>query len=329
MEKLLKKLSEAYGPSGREEEVRTLIREELGDRVQEVFTDNLGNLIALRRGRGKKIMVAAHMDEIGLMVTHIDAEGFLRFSSIGGLQPASLVGRRFLLPGGVAATAGVEKPEDLKDLEFKKLYLDIGARNKEEAQRQVKIGDVAVFESSFTTAGRRYSGKAMDDRVGCAILLKTLDQIHTDHEVSFVFTVQEEVGLRGARTAAYRLNPDIGLAVDVTRSGDTPEAARMAVSLGKGPAVKVKDSSILAHPRVKNRMMAVAEKEGIPYQLEILERGGTDAGAIHITREGVPSGVMSIPCRYIHTAAEMVDADDVDQACRFLAALLEDPWETL
>ncbi len=326
MLKLIKNLSEAYGPSGREEEVRSLIQEELKGKNLEVFTDALGNLVAVKEGRGKKIMVAAHMDEVGLMVTHVDEEGFLRFANIGGLQPASILGRCFLLPGGVKATAGVEKPEDLKDLSFKKMYLDIGARDKGEALGQVGIGSVAVFEAAFTPVGGRYSGKAMDDRIGCALLLAAMEEVRTDNEIYFVFTVQEEVGLRGARTSAYRLNPDIGLAVDVTRSGDTPEAPRMAVSLGKGPTVKVKDNSIIAHPRVKERMMAVAEGEGIPYQPEVLERGGTDAGAIHITREGIPSGVMSIPCRYIHTAAEMVDAGDVEYGRRFLTALLEDSW---
>ncbi len=324
---LIKELSQAYGPSGREEEVRSLIQGELQGKVEDVYTDSLGNLVAVREGKGKRIMVAAHMDEIGLIVTHVDDEGFLRFSSIGGLLPTSVMGRRFLLPGGIRATVGVEKSEDLKDLSFKKMYLDIGARDKKEALKEVGIGHMAVFESSFAAVGSRFSGKAMDDRIGCAVLLKALEEVQTHNEIYFVFTVQEEVGLRGARTSAYRLNPEIGLAVDVTRSGDTPEAHKMAVGLGKGPAVKVKDTSMIAHPRVKERMMAVAEKEGIPYQLEVLERGGTDAGGIHMTREGIPSGVMSIPCRYIHTAAEMVDAGDVDYARRFLVTLLEDSWE--
>lgn len=327
MEGLIKRLSEAYGPSGREEEVRSMIREEVQDKVDEVLTDSLGNLIAIRKGRGKKIMVAAHMDEIGLMVTHVDEKGFLRFSGIGGISPYSLVGRHFDFANGVMATAGVEKPEDLKKLEFNKMYLDIGAKDEKETLSYVNIGDMAVYRSNMTKSLGRYSGKAMDDRVGCAMLIKALENMETENEVYFVFTVQEELGLRGARTAANRLNPDIGLAVDVTRVGDTPEAGTMAVSLGKGPAVKIKDNSIICHPWVKDQMIAVAERHQIPYQREVLERGGTDAGAIHISREGVPAGVLSIPCRYIHTAAEMVDSGDVDYGIQLLAALLQDPWE--
>jgi tetrahedral aminopeptidase len=327
MQGLLKKLSEAYGPSGREEEIRSIIRGEVQGKVDEVLTDSLGNLIATRRGGGKKIMVAAHMDEIGLMVTHVDDKGFLRFAGIGGISPYSLVGRRFDLPGGIVATAGVEKPENLKELSFNKMYLDIGAKDEKEALRHVNIGDMAVYHAHMREAMGRYSGKAMDDRVGCAMLIKALENLETENEIYLVFTVQEELGLRGARTAAYRLNPDIGLAVDVTRVGDTPEAATMAVSLGKGPTVKIKDSSVICHPWVKDQMIRMAEKHKIPYQREVLERGGTDAGAIHISREGVPSGVLSVPCRYIHTAAEMVDQSDVAYGVQLLKALLEDPWE--
>jgi len=327
MEGLLKKLSEAYGPSGREEEVRSIIQGYLQDKADEVLTDALGNLIAIRRGSGKKIMVAAHMDEVGLIVTHVDEKGFLRFAPVGGVSPHSLVGKGVAFQNGVTATAGVEKAEDLKRLEFKKMYLDIGAKDEKEALSHVNIGDMAVYRSSMTTALGKYSGKAMDDRVGCAMLIKALENLQTENEIYFVFTVQEELGLRGARTAAYRLNPDIGLAVDVTRVGDTPEAATMAVALGKGPAVKIKDSSIICHPFVKDRMIQVAEESQIPYQREVLERGGTDAGTIHISREGVPAGVLSIPCRYIHTAAEMVDQSDVEYGVQLLKALLKDPWE--
>jgi tetrahedral aminopeptidase len=327
MEGLVKKLTEAYGPSGREEEIRSIIEAEVQGRVDEILTDSLGNLIATRKGSGKKIMVAAHMDEIGLIVTHVDDKGFLRFAGVGGISPYSLVGQRFVLPGGLVATAGVEKPADLKDLAFNKMYLDIGAKDEKDALRHVNIGDMAVYHASMRAALGMYSGKAMDDRVGCAVLIKALENLQTENEIYLVFTVQEELGLRGARTAAYRLNPDIGLAVDVTRVGDTPEAATMAVSLGKGPTVKIKDSSVICHPWVKDRMIRVAEKQEIPYQREVLERGGTDAGAIHISREGVPSGVLSIPCRYIHTAAEMVAQSDVEYGVQFLKALLEDPWE--
>ncbi len=327
MEKLIKKLSEAYGPSGREEEVRGLIKAEIQGHADEVLTDALGNLIAIKRGSGRKIMLAAHMDEVGIIITHIDKDGFLRFTNVGGVSPYTLLGTRFRFPGGVLGTVGVEKPEDVKkNLSFSKMYVDIGAIGQEEAEGQVKIGSIGTFEGSLTKVGGRYSGKALDDRIGCAVLVKAMQEVRSHNELYFVFTVQEELGLRGARTAAYRLEPDYGLAVDVTRVGDTPESKTMAVSLGKGPTVKVKDSSILCHPQVKEMMIATAEKNSIPYQLEVLEKGGTDAGAIHLSREGIPAGVMSIPCRYIHTPAEMVDVGDVTQGVEFLKHLLGETW---
>ncbi len=329
MRELIKRLSEAYGPSGREEQISSLIETEARKTADEVFKDSLGNLIVIKKGKseGKRIMVAAHMDEIGLIITHIDDNGFLRFSGVGIKLPYALLGKRFTFPGGICATVAVEKPEDLKKLQYKKMYLDIGAKNKEEAEQMVRIGDMGVFEGTLIETRDRLSGKALDDRVGCAVLLEVLAELQTDNEICFVFTVQEELGLRGARTAAFRLNPDYALAVDVTSVGDTPEANTMAVSLGKGPTVKIKDASIICHPKVKEKMITVAEKNNIPYQLEVLVRGGTDAGSIYLTREGIPAGVMSIPCRYIHTAAEMVDLNDIANSVKFLRALLEEKWE--
>jgi tetrahedral aminopeptidase len=193
----------------------------------------------------------------------------------------------------------------------------------------IKIGDPACLDQPFKSLPNgRYMAKAMDDRVGCAVLAETISRLpaRLPQAVCFVFSVQEEVGLRGAKTAAYRYEPDYGLAVDVTLVGDTPKAATMAVSLGKGPAVKVKDSSLLCHPLVRNLMIETAETNKIPYQLEVLERGGTDAGAIHISRLGVPSGAISVPCRYVHTPSEMVDSSDVGYAVDLLEKLLTLPW---
>ncbi len=329
MRELIKQLSEVYGPSGREEQVSSLIEIKARKIADEVFKDSLGNLIVIKKGKseGKRIMVAAHMDEIGLIITHIDDNGFLRFSGVGIKLPYVLLGKRFMFPQGICATVAVEKPEDLKKLQYTKMYLDIGAKNREEAEQKIRIGDIGVFEGALVETGGRLSGKALDDRVGCAVLLEVLSELQTDNEICFVFTVQEELGLRGARTAAFRLNPDYALAVDVTSVGDTPEANTMSVSLGKGPTVKIKDASIICHPKVKEKMITVAEKNNIPYQLEVLVRGGTDAGSIYLTREGIPAGVMSIPCRYIHTAAEMVDINDISNSVKFLRELLEEKWE--
>jgi endoglucanase len=329
MHELLRKFSEAYGPSGREQQIARLISEEIRERVDEVFTDTLGNLYAIRRGNGAKVMIAAHMDEVGVIVTFIEEKGFLRFSNIGGLSPYVLLGQKVVFANGTVGTVGMEKLEDIKKLALDKMYIDIGAASRDEAAARVRIGDIAVYYRELTIAGSRAIGKALDNRAGCAVLVNALKNLdRTDNEIYAVFTVQEEVGLRGSRTSSYRLNPELGLAVDVTPVGDTPEPpAAMDVSLGKGPAIKVKDASVICHPRLKELLLDLAERESIPCQLEVLHSGGTDAGAIHLTREGIPSAVISVPCRYLHTPGEMADLTDMENASRLLRTFLTHPLE--
>jgi len=331
MKELIKKLTETYGPSGREEKIREVIRAEIEGLADEIRVDALGNLIALKRGKGQgiKVMLAAHMDEIGIIVTHVDEKGFLRFAPVGGVRPLTLLGGRAVFADGTVGTFGMEKrePEEAKKIPtFDKLYLDVGAKDKESVP--VKVGDVACFQRPFVAQGDRLIAKAFDDRIGCAVLIQVMrDLKETPHDVYFVFSVQEEVGLRGATTSTYGIQPDLGISVDVTRTGDTPEAHPMAVSLGAGPAIKVKDGRMLAHPAVKDLLVRTAEELGIPYQLEVLERGTTDAAAIQISREGVPAGCLSIPCRYVHTPSEMVDYNDVANAVKLLVAVLSKPIE--
>lgn len=331
MKELIKKLTETYGPSGHEERIREVIRAEIEGLADEVRVDALGNLIALKRGKGQgiKVMLAAHMDEIGIIVTHVDEKGFLRFAPVGGVRPLTLLGGRAVFADGTVGTFGMEKrePEEAKKIPtFDKLYLDVGAKDKESVP--VKVGDVACFQRPFVAQGDRLIAKAFDDRIGCAVLIQVMrDLKETPHDVYFVFSVQEEVGLRGATTSTYGIQPDLGISVDVTRTGDTPEAHPMAVSLGAGPAIKVKDGRMLAHPAVKDLLVRTAEELGIPYQLEVLERGTTDAAAIQISREGVPAGCLSIPCRYVHTPSEMVDYNDVANAVKLLVAVLSKPIE--
>jgi endoglucanase len=330
LKKLLKKLSETYGPSGREDRIRDVITGELQGFCDEIFTDKMGNLIAVKKGTAAKIMVAAHMDEIGVIVTYIDKKGFLRFSNVGGVSPYILLGQRVRFENGTVGTVGMEKIKDSKEISLEKLYLDIGAKDREEAERFVKVGDIAVYDREAVFANNRMIGKAMDDRCGCAVLIRALQELgQTDNEIYAVFTTQEEVGLRGARTSSYHLNPDIGLAIDVTTVGDTPKAEKMAVALGKGAAIKVKDASVISHPKIKALLTELAERNDIPYQFEVLTAGGTDAGAIHLTREGIPSGVISVPCRYVHTPGEMIDLADAANACRLLKAFLETPHSEL
>jgi endoglucanase len=328
MKSLIEKLVGIPGPSGYETQIRQAVRSEVEPHADEVKVDALGNLIA-RKGQvgagGKRIMLAAHMDEIGIMVTHIDENGFARFTNIGGVHANNCPGGRVRFLNGTLGVIGVERLDDPNTAPgLEKMYLDMGVSSRKDCP--VKIGDVAVFERPFLDLGGRLVSKALDDRIGVAVLIETMRSLtSTPNEISFVFSVQEEVGVRGATTAAYAVDPDLGLAVDVTGVGDTPKGIKMEVCLGKGPAVKVRDGGMLADPRVVEWMVQTAETAHIPVQMEILERGGTDARAIQITRAGVPAGCLSIPCRYTHSPSEMVDYDDVQAAVKLLTKLLSQP----
>ena len=326
MKSLIQELVETIGPSGYEMEVRDLIRSKVEPLADNVHIDALGNLIATKgkiSSRGIKIMLAAHMDEIGVMATHIDENGFIRFTTIGGVRRQTCVGGRVRFLNG---TMGVINHDDLGDVNklptFNQMFIDVGATSQGDCP--VRVGDVAAFDRPFSIYGDRLVSKAMDDRIGTAVLIETLRLLNkTPNQVHFVFSVQEEVGLRGATTAAYGLDPDVGIAVDVTRSGDTPKGIKMEVSLGAGPAVKVRDSGMLSDPRVVTWMVNTAEKTKIPYQMEVLEAGTTDARAIQLSRAGVPAGCISIPCRYVHAPSEMVDYNDVQNAVKLLHTLVK------
>jgi endoglucanase len=328
MKALIQKLVEVPSPSGFEAPVRELIRSQVEPHADEVQVDALGNLIArkgVQSNEGVRIMLAAHMDEIGVMITHVDENGFARFTTIGGVRAYNLPGSRVRFLNGASGVIGVEKLEDANKVpSFQQMFIDLGASSR--AACPVKVGDVAAFERPFQVLGDRLVAKAMDDRIGVAVLVETLRLLKTTpHALYFVFSVQEEVGLRGATTAAFGIEPHIGLAVDVTGVGDTPKGLKMEVSLGKGPAIKVRDGGMLSDPRLVRWMANTAERAGIPYQMEVLESGTTDARAIQLSRAGVPSGCVSIPTRYIHSPSEMVDYNDVLNSTRLLAALLSSP----
>lgn len=330
MKNLIQKLVETVGPSGYENEVRQLIQAEVSGFAEETRVDALGNLIVRKGQKGndrqsQRIMLSAHMDEIGVIATHIDENGFIRFTNIGGILPHTCLGGRVRFVNGAQGVIGGEKLESAEKVNpLEQLFIDVGAGSP--ADCPVRVGDAAAFERPFLDLGNRLVSKAMDDRISVAVMIETLRQLkHTPHELYLVFSVQEEVGLRGATTAAFGVDPDLGIAVDVTRTGDTPKGIKMAVSLGKGPAIKVRDGGMLADPRLVRWMADTAEKAAIPYQLEVLERGSTDAAAIQLTRAGVPSGCLSIPTRYIHSPSEMVDYNDVQNAVRLLVELLSAP----
>ncbi|HHW02735.1 MAG TPA: M42 family metallopeptidase [Thermoanaerobacterales bacterium] len=324
MKKLLKELTESFGPSGSEDKIRETIIERLKPFADSIKVDKMGNIIAQKGTSGERLMLAAHMDEIGIIVTNIDDKGFLRFSNVGGISPFTLIGERVIFANGTVGVFGLEKMDDMKELKINKMFLDIGAKSGEEAKQKIKIGDMGTFYRECIISGDCIISKALDDRAGCAVLIKVLEQLKKPrYQTFFVFTVQEEVGLRGAKTSSFGVDPDLAIAVDVTPTGDTPEASKMAVELGKGPAIKVKDNSIISHPRIKDALISAATQKKVPYQLEVLEYGGTDSGAIHLSRSGVPSGGLSIPTRYVHTPSEMVNLKDMYLAVELLAGFIE------
>ena len=330
MKKLLQNLTEAFGPSGYEDRVREIVRAEVEPLADEIKVDVLGSLIVRKRpskqvADTKKIMVAAHMDEIGLIASHVDENGFIRFSPIGGVLRRYVVGGRVRFLNGIQGVIGFDRLDNVNELPtLDKVYIDVGATGKKDCP--VKIGDIAAFDRSFTELGNRLVAKSMDDRVGVLVAIETLRALKsTPHEVYFVFTTQEEVGTRGAVTAAYGIDPDVGIAIDVTPAGDTPNALKMEMALGKGPCIKIQDPGMIADPRVVRWMIRAAEKAKVPYQREVLLIGGTDARAIQLTRAGVPSGCISIPVRYVHSPSEMVDYSDVQNSVKLLTAVLRTP----
>ncbi|MBE7047260.1 MAG: M42 family metallopeptidase [Ruminococcaceae bacterium] len=311
----LEKLTQSFSPSGREEEICDIIFEEIKDYADSVYKDTLGNLIVRKEGNGKKIMFSAHTDEIGIMITYIDDKGFLRFSPIGWVDPFYALYQRVKFQSGITGVISYEEKTDaIKDIKMKNLFIDIGAKDKEEAQKMVSIGDTAQFVGDFVINGDRVMSKTLDNRAGVYVLTEAIKKIKSNNDLYFVFTSQEEVGLRGAKTSTFDIFPDFAIAVDVTDTGDTPECNYMAVSLGDGPCIKIKDQSVICDRELVQRIKSVATNNSIPYQLEVLEHGGTDAGAMHITRSGVKTGAISIPTRYIHSTCETCDINDIKNA---------------
>ena len=330
MKQLLKQLTETFGPSGYEENVRRIIQTEVKPLADEIKVDVLGNLIVRKKPtkqskNPKKVMVAAHMDEIGLMVSHVDEKGFVRFSPIGGVFRRYVPGGRVRFLNGTVGVLGYDNLSNVNELPtLDKVYIDVGATSKKDCP--VKVGDVAAFDRPFVDMGNRLVAKSMDDRVGVLVAIEALRALKsTPNDVYFVFTTQEEVGVRGATTSAYGVDPDVGIALDVTPSGDAPESLKMEMMLGKGACIKIKDAGALSDPRVVQWMIQTAEKNKIPYQREVLLLGGTDARAIQLTRGGVPAGCISIPVRYVHSPSEMVDTSDVQNSVKLLTALLSSP----
>ncbi|MFO8059047.1 MAG: M42 family metallopeptidase [Bacillota bacterium] len=329
---MLNKLSEARGVSGNEGEVRRVIREEAARYADEIHVDALGNLICHRRGADDlpKLMIAAHMDEVGLIITNINEKGLLRFLKVGGIDDRVLpstvvrVGEEGIV-GVIAAREGRTPKQREKVHSVEDMFIDIGACSEEEAAQKVRPGDYATFYTDFEDFGDgRLKGRAFDDRAGCAMLLEIL---RTESRVPLyaAFTVQEEVGLRGAQVAAWNIEPDMALVFEGTTCADVPESDSHvhSTTLGGGPALGMMDRTSIAHPAMIAQLVRVAEEENIPYQFRRSTAGGNDAGPIHLSRSGVPAATISTPCRYIHSPVSVLKRSDYENGVRLVKAFLQ------
>ena len=322
---VLCELTAAFGPSGAESGAAGVIEHIARQYCDETSRDTLGNLICRKKGSGPKVMFAAHMDSIGLVVTHIDEKGFARVGAIGGVHPADVLHTPVRFRNGACGTVSADRGIDPGKLKTADLFIDLGAESREEAERLVRVGDVAVYGTQTVQAGGRIISPYMDNRVSCLVLLMAMEKLHqTENDLYFVFTVQEEVGLRGAKTAAWGVDPDYGIAVDVTVADDEPGSKHLNSSvLGGGAAVKIMDGSVICDPKIVEQLMGLAASGNIAAQRDVIRAGGTDAGAIHQTRRGVRTGGISVPCRYVHTPTEMVDKNDVSACAALVAAFAE------
>ena len=322
MTELLKRLMLVSGVSGREDKIREAIKKEVEPYADEVSVDPVGNLIARKRGNGKKIMLCAHMDEIGFFATFIDSDGMIRVSPVGGINPVACAFSEVVSENGVR---GVMIPEGKEKPKVDTMYIDIGAKTKKQAEKRVKVGDYFVAAPNFRRLmGNRYIGRPFDDRVGCAILVEALKNVKkTENDLYFVFSTQEEVGSRGAKPASYSISPDIGIAIDVTGTGDKPGDKPLAIKLGDGCAIKIKDSSVICSPQLVKSMREIAEENKIKYQNEVLPYGGTDTSMMQVTGRGAYAGAISIPSAFIHSGVEMIDMNDVKEAVKLTTLLCE------
>ena len=323
--KTLQALNACHGPSGDEASIADAIAKLCAPFADDCRTDTLGNLIVHRKGPGSKIMFSAHMDSIGGIVTHVEKEGFLRFGKVGGLPITELLFTPVRFKNGVRGLVTADEKTELKKAAITDLCVDIGAHDAQEAAAMVKVGDTFVYDTPTFAAGDRLVSPYADNRISCVVLLMALEQLAqkgpSGNDLYFVFSVQEEVGLRGAKTAAYGIDPDYGIAVDVTTANDESDSKHKTSSrLGGGAAIKVMDASVICHPQMVAKLDELAKGGGIPAQMDVITAGGTDAGAIHTTRMGVVTGGISIPCRYTHTPTEMVDRGDVEACARLVAA---------
>ncbi len=318
MDKLLQKLVPPVSVSGREEEISRVI-ETLAKPYGQISRDHLGNLVVHKPGNGRRILLAAHMDTIGLIVTHVDEKGFVRFAAIGGLRLVPMIGQRVKFESGVVGIVCYDRGTEPGDLTVDKLYVDT-------AGAKVEIGETAAFCAEPLFAGRKVISPYLDNRLGCAVCLKALELLkHTDNDIFCVFTVQEEVGCRGAKPVAYTITPDLAIAVDICGLADFPgDDKPNSLTVEGGPVIKIMDAGVICHPTVVSMLEEAGKKLNIATQRYVTRSGGTDAGAIFNTRGGVPSGVLSIPIRYTHNPNELADLDVAENCAKLLAEAISE-----
>lgn len=328
--KLLENLVIAHGVSGDEAEVSTLLETlcrgalnmGMGD---EMRNDAMGNLIVHRAGSGPKILLAGHMDSVGCIVTHFEKGGFLRFAQAGGLDPASILQAPVRFKNRVTGVISVDDNKVGKELKLRDLYIDIGAQNEEEARSMVSLGDTAAFATPFLKYGSKVISPYMDNRASCAAMVETLHSLkNRNADLYFAFTVQEELGMRGIGPVCYEIQPDYGICVDVTCPDDLPGPLHEGTTaLCKGAAIKVMDHSVICSRQVIQKLTELAVASDIPCQMDLMSCGGTDAGPMHVSRGGVRTGGVSIPCRYTHAPTELINAADYDAVVGLLTAFCE------
>lgn len=318
------RLAACHGPAGDEEGIAAAIEALARPYADEITRDAMGNLLVHKMGKGPRLMLAAHMDTIGFIVTHIDEKGLLHFGRLGGLDAATCLHTPVRFRNGLRGLVSTDADPEDKKLTLDDLYIDIGAKDRAEAEKQVKPGDTAVFDGTTFAAGTgRIVSAYLDDRISCAVLLKVLTELKgTENDLWFAFTVQEELGTRGAGPAAYGVEPQYAVAVDVTPADEEDVGP---CKLGKGAAIKIMDRSVICHPQMVEKLRELAEAKNIPHQMDVLRMGGTDAGSIRVSRGGVCTGGVSVPCRYTHTPVEMCDTEDVEAVAALLLALAEAP----
>ncbi|MBP7216000.1 MAG: M42 family metallopeptidase [Candidatus Omnitrophica bacterium] len=338
MDGLLKKILEAPGISGYEGGIAAIMSAELKKSCDDVKLDAFGNVIA-RKGKGKhKIMLAAHMDEVGLLVKYITKEGYVHFVKVGGVDDRILPAQRVVVKakkGDCLGVIGAKPPHLLKDedrnkpLKYEDMFIDIGCKSKEEAEKRVAIGDMVIFEPNAGVLHENlYYGKAVDNRIGCFALLKIMQTLKAKAEVYAVATVQEEVGLKGARTSAFRVSPDFALAIDTNVAGDTPQISEResGLKLGAGAGITIIEASgrgLIVNEKIKEALVSTAKQHKIKYQISVIEGGMTDGAMIYMNKEGVPTGVVSIPCRYIHSPTGVFNIEDVEAAIKLVSKAVE------